>query len=117
MIIAVGLFYFFARVGLVGTAAGLVLGHTVLAVPYVVMTMMAVLKNYDDAARPRGAEPRRAAVGDAALRDVSDPRGRMFSSFLFAFTTSFDELTIALFASGGLQRRCPSSSGTRSRCR
>ncbi len=42
----------------------------------------------------------------------------LFSSFLFAFATSFDELTIALFASRRpAPRRCPSSSGTRSRCR
>ena len=31
----------------------------------------------------------------------------MFSSFLFAFATSFDELTIALFASGGLNATLP----------
>ncbi len=59
MIIAVGLFYFFARVGLVGTAVGLVLGHTVVAVPYVVMTMMAVLQ----ATTTRGStSPRRASA-------------------------------------------------------
>ena len=48
IIIAVALFYLYARVGLVGTVLGLVLGHTVLAVPYVVITMMAVLKTYDE---------------------------------------------------------------------
>ena len=31
----------------------------------------------------------------------------MMSSFLFAFATSFDELTIALFASGGLNATLP----------
>ena len=31
----------------------------------------------------------------------------MLSSFLFAFATSFDELTIALFASGGLSATLP----------
>jgi len=31
----------------------------------------------------------------------------MLSSFLFAFATSFDELTIALFASGGLNATLP----------
>src|SRR5262245_45287781 len=47
MIIAVGIFYLFARIGLVGSALGLAIAHTVVAVPYVVMTMMAVLRNYD----------------------------------------------------------------------
>jgi ABC-type spermidine/putrescine transport system permease subunit I len=107
MIIAVGMFYFFARVGLVGTAFGLVLGHTVVAVPYVVMTMMAVLKNYDTrldlAAQSLGATPWKT------LRHVTFPilAAGLFSSFLFAFATSFDELTIALFASGGLHATLP----------
>jgi len=107
IIIAVGMFYFFARVGLVGSAVGLILGHTVVAVPYVVMTMMAVLRNYDTrldlAAQSLGAGP------FATLRYVTFPilGVGMLSSFLFAFATSFDELTIALFASGGLNATLP----------
>lgn len=107
MIIAVGMFYFFARVGLVGTWIGLVLGHTVVAVPYVVMTMMAVLRNYDTrldlAAQSLGASPL------ATLRHVTFPilAAGLLSSFLFAFATSFDELTISLFASGGLSSTLP----------
>lgn len=107
MIIAVGLFYVFARLGLVGSAVALVLGHTVVAVPYVVMTMMAVLRNYDTrldhAAQSLGAGPL------ATLRFVTFPilGAGMMSSFLFAFATSFDELTIALFATGGLNATLP----------
>lgn len=107
MIIAVGLFYFFANIGLVGTLSGLILGHTVVAVPYVVMTMMAVLRNYDirldAAAQSLGARP------FAMLCHVTLPilGAGMLSSFLFAFATSFDELTIALFASGGLNTTLP----------
>ncbi|KRQ02540.1 ABC transporter permease subunit [Bradyrhizobium manausense] len=107
MIIAVGLFYVFARIGLVGSAVGLVLGHTVVAVPYVVITMMAVLRNYDtrldQAAQSLGARPL------ATLRYVTFPilAAGMMSSFLFAFATSFDELTIALFATGGLNATLP----------
>ncbi len=107
MIIAVGMFYFFARIGLVGSALGLVLAHTVVAVPYVVMTMMAVLRNYDTrldlAAQSLGARPL------ATLRHVTFPilGAGLLSSFLFAFATSFDELTIALFTSGGLNSTLP----------
>ena len=107
MIIAVGLFYVFARIGLVGSAFGLILGHTVVAVPYVVMTMMAVLRNYDTrldlAAQSLGARP------FATLRHITFPilGAGMMSSFLFAFATSFDELTIALFATGGLNATLP----------
>lgn len=107
MIIAVGMFYFFARVGLVGTSFGLMLGHTVIAVPYVVMTMMAVLRNYDTrldlAAQSLGATPWQT------LRHVTFPilAAGLLSSFLFAFATSFDELTISLFASGGMTATLP----------
>jgi putative spermidine/putrescine transport system permease protein len=43
------------------------------------------------------------------LRYVTFPilAAGLFSSFLFAFATSFDELTIALFASGGLSSTLP----------
>lgn len=107
MIIAVGMFYFFAKVGLVGTSFGLMIGHTVIAVPYVVMTMMAVLRNYDTrldlAAQSLGATPWQT------LRHVTFPilSAGMLSSFLFAFATSFDELTISLFASGGVTSTLP----------
>lgn len=107
MIIAVALFYFFSQIGIVGTAFGLILGHTVVAVPYVVLTMVAVLRNYDVrldlAAASLGAGP------IATLRHVTFPIlvAGLLSSFLFAFATSFDELTIALFASGGLNATLP----------
>ncbi|MGR9579879.1 ABC transporter permease subunit [Pandoraea sputorum] len=107
MILAVGVFYFFAKVGLVGSSVGLTLAHTVVAVPYVVITMMAVLRNYDTrldlAAYSLGARPW------ATLRRVTFPilGAGLLSSFLFAFATSFDELTIALFTSGGLSTTLP----------
>ena len=47
IIIAVGLFYLFARIGLVATDLGLVIGHTVLALPFTSSTITAVLKTYD----------------------------------------------------------------------
>jgi len=107
MIVAVALFYLYARVGLVGTALGLVLGHTVLAIPFVVITVMAVLKTYDDrldqAASSLGAGPLRT------FRHVTLPliRTGLMAAFLFAFVTSFDELTIALFVTGGLTTTLP----------
>ena len=107
IIVAVALFYFYARIGLIGTYAGLIVGHTILAVPYVVVTVMAVLKNYDE--RYDLAAWSLGATKVQALRRVTLPiiRGGLFSGFLFAFITSFDELTIALFATGGLTTTLP----------
>ncbi|MDX1041076.1 ABC transporter permease subunit [Sinorhizobium medicae] len=107
IIIAVGMFYVFARLGLVGSALGLIIGHTVVCVPYVVLTLVAVLRNYDTrldlAAYSLGATPLKALIR------VTFPilGAGMFSAFLFAFATSFDELTIALFSSGGLNATLP----------
>ncbi|HWK46319.1 MAG TPA: ABC transporter permease subunit [Stellaceae bacterium] len=107
IIIAVALFYLYAKLRLVGTTLGLVLGHTILAIPYVVVTMMAVLKTYDqrydNAAWSLGANRLRA------LWHVTLPllRAGLIAAFLFAFVTSFDELTIALFVTGGLETTLP----------
>lgn len=107
MVIAVALFYFYAQIGLVGSYAGLIVGHAVLAIPYVVITVMAVLKSYDtrydQAAWNLGARPTQT------LRFVTLPliKGGLISAFLFALITSFDELTIALFVTGGLTTTLP----------
>ena len=47
IVIAVGLFYVYTRFGLVGTDLGLVLGHTVFALPLAFLAITAMLKGYD----------------------------------------------------------------------
>ena len=107
LIIAVALFYLYARIGLVGTILGLVLGHTILAVPYVVITVMAVLKTYDErldqAAWSLGASKWRT-LWHITLPQI---RGGVLAGFLFAFITSFDDLTVALFVTGGSTSTLP----------
>jgi len=107
IVISIALFYLYARLELVGTTLGLVLGHTILAIPYVVVTVMAVLKTYDQrydhAAWSLGANRLKC------LWHVTLPllRAGLIAAFLFAFITSFDELTIALFVTGGLSATLP----------
>lgn len=99
--IAVGLFFLYSKLGMTGTTAGLILGHAVLAIPYVVITVLAVVKGYDQrldmAAWTLGANRRQT------LMRVTLPiiRSGMIAAFMFAFVISFDELTIALFVTGG----------------
>jgi ABC-type spermidine/putrescine transport system permease subunit I len=101
IIIAIALFYLYAQLGLIGTTIGLVLGHTVVSVPFVVVTIMAVLKNYnerlDQAAWSLGANKLQT------LRHITFPLilPGLIAAYLFAFVISLDELTIALFVSGG----------------
>ncbi|OIS92761.1 ABC transporter permease subunit [Brucella cytisi] len=107
IVIAVGLFYLFAQIGLVATNTGLVIGHTVLALPFAFVAIAAVLKSYDwrldQAAATLGANKVQA------LRFVTVPliRSGLTAAFLFAFITSFDELTVAIFVSGGIKTTLP----------
>ncbi|WP_291296820.1 ABC transporter permease subunit [Elioraea sp.] len=107
IVIALGLFYLFAQLGLVATELGMILGHAVLAMPFVFITVAAVLKGYDwrldQAAATLGASRLRVLV------EITVPllKGGLIAAFLFAFITSFDDLTVALFVSGGVTVTLP----------
>jgi putative spermidine/putrescine transport system permease protein len=100
IIAAIGLYYAFARFGLVGTGLGLVLAHCCLAVPFVVTSVGASLARFDRrlemAALGLGATP------FGTFRQVTLPMilPGVLVGALFAFITSFDELIVALFLSG-----------------
>jgi putative spermidine/putrescine transport system permease protein len=100
IVVAIGIYYAFARYGLVGSPAGLILAHTCLAVPFVVTSVGASLTGIDprleQAALSLGATP-----GGTFLQ-ITLPliRPGVLVGALFAFITSFDELVVALFLSG-----------------
>ncbi len=107
IVFGVGLMYLFARMGLIGTRMGLIVGHVVLALPFTFVTIAAVLKNHDwrldQAASTLGANRLRV------LTRITIPltKGALIAAFLFAFITSFDELTLAIFVSGGVMTTLP----------
>jgi putative spermidine/putrescine transport system permease protein len=107
IVIAVALFYVFAKLRLLDTPAGLVLGHAVLGVPFVVITVMAVLNTYEhrlnQAAWTLGAN-RLQALWRITLPII---RPGLVSAFLFAFITSFDDVTLAIFLSLGENTTLP----------
>ena len=100
IILAVALYYLFASYGLIGTRTGLVLAHTVLAVPYVIVVVSAALERIDpsleQAAWTLGATKFKAFV------KVTLPliRPAVLTAALFAFLASFDEVVVAIFISG-----------------
>jgi putative spermidine/putrescine transport system permease protein len=100
IIVAIGIYFFYARLGVVGNPIALVLAHTCLAVPFVVINVSATLYGFDErleyAAMSLGASPW------GAFRQVTLPliRPGVLAGSLFAFITSFDELIVALFVSG-----------------
>ncbi|MFC7705528.1 ABC transporter permease [Plastorhodobacter daqingensis] len=101
IILGVGIFYLYVQLNMVNTITGLVLAHTILAMPFVVVTVSSGLQQYDlnqeRAARSMGASR------FTAFRTVTLPqiRGSIVAGALFAFITSLDEVVIALFISGG----------------
>lgn len=107
VITAVGLYFFFAPLGLTGNYAGLILAHTALATPFVVITVSATLQSFDmnlaRAAASLGASP------VYAFRRVVLPLilPGLASGALFAFATSFDEVVVVLFMAGPEQRTLP----------
>lgn len=100
IIVAVAFYSAFARLGIVGTRAGLVLAHVILTLPFVVINVSAVIQRMDwrivDAARSLGASPA------TAFRKVTLPAilPGVLAGAVFAFLTSFDEIVVALFISG-----------------
>ncbi|MDJ0628086.1 MAG: ABC transporter permease [Rhodobacter sp.] len=101
VLVAIGAFYAYVQMGILYTITGLVLAHTVLALPLVVIVTGAALKGYDmsqeQAARSLGA-PRWKAFLTVTLPQI---RFAVVTSALLAFLTSFDEVVVAMFISGG----------------
>ncbi|MGF7163436.1 putative spermidine/putrescine transport system permease protein [Rhodoligotrophos appendicifer] len=103
ILIAIGIFYVYARIGLVNTMTGLVLAHTMMAIPFVVVVVFSRLQSFDlnqvRVAESLGSNPARSFI----LIVLPQLRFSIISGALLAFLTSFDEVIIALFISGGSQ--------------
>lgn len=100
IITAVALYIFFARIGLLGTFFGLILGHTVLALPFVVLVMQAAIRSFDER-----IEQVAATLGASQWRvlfQIVLPNlwPSAIAAWIFAFVLSFDEVVVTLFISG-----------------
>jgi putative spermidine/putrescine transport system permease protein len=107
IIAGVGMFYFYARIGLANTLGGLIVAHAALGIPFVFITVGAVLSTLDDnlvrAAASLGAGPIR--VFRAVVLPLILPG--VLSGALFAFVTSWDDVVVALFLTGPRQHTLP----------
>ena len=101
VLIAIGAFYAYVKLQILYTITGLVLAHTLLAIPLVVIVTGSALKGYDmnleNAARSLGA-PRWKAFVTITLPQI---RFAVVTSMVLSFLASFDEVVIAMFISGG----------------
>ena len=107
VIIAIGMFAIFSGWRLTGTVAGLVLAHTVLAMPFVVINVSASLAGMD-----RDLESASMSLGAGPLttfRYVTLPSimPGVLAGALFAFIVSWDEVVIAIFLTSPLVNTLP----------
>ncbi len=107
IISAAGMFFFYSKIGLAQTYPGLILAHTALGIPFVVITVTATLIGFDQnlirASQSLGANT------ITTFRKVVMPLilPGVISGALFAFVTSFDEVVVVLFLAGFEQRTIP----------
>jgi putative spermidine/putrescine transport system permease protein len=107
IIVAVGVYFAFAPIGLTDGFLGLTLAHAALGAPFVLVTVLSTLSGFDrtllDAAANLGAPPL------LAFRRIALPIvfPGIFAGALFAFATSFDEVVVALLLTGPGQRTLP----------
>jgi putative spermidine/putrescine transport system permease protein len=101
------MFLFYAKFQLVATFTGVIIAHTALGIPFVIITVTATLVGFDQslvrAAASLGSDPVRTFF--KVQLPLITPG--VISGALFAFITSFDEVVVILFLGGIEQRTLP----------
>jgi ABC-type spermidine/putrescine transport system permease subunit I len=104
---AVAIYFFIAKLKLIGTITGLTLAHTVLATPYVIIVMTTTLQGVD--VNMKQASHSLGAGWIQTFFYVTLPliKPGLLTAGIFAFIASFDELITALFISGARSATLP----------
>lgn len=107
IIVGISLLKVESEIKLNGTLIGLIIAHTVLAVPFVVRIVLASLvglnPNYELAAQNLGANKLQTFM------KITFPiiKPAIFSGSMFAFATSFDEIVVSQFICGTRVKTLP----------
>ena len=103
IITSAGMFFVYSKIGLTHTYLGLILAHTALGTPFVVITVTATLTGFDTnlirASQSLGADTMRTFF--KVIMPLILPG--VISGALFAFITSFDEVVVVMFV-GSVQQ-------------
>ena len=100
IIIAIALYLVFAPLHLTGNFFGFLVAHTMLAVPFVVITVTAALQRFDvslELAALNCGASRTRAFFSIVLPNIAPG---VAAGAVFAFISSFDEATVSFFISG-----------------
>jgi putative spermidine/putrescine transport system permease protein len=100
IIAAIALYLGLAKIGLLGSFAGLLLAHTVLNVPLVMMVMGVAIREFD--IRIEQVAWSLGASWSYTVRKVMLPNlaPSVFAAWIFAFIGSFDEVIVTSFIAG-----------------
>lgn len=107
IVVAIGMFFAFVQFGLIGSTIGFVFAHSILCIPFVMLTVSAALHRFDPdlelAALNLGASRW------TAFRRVTLPiiMPGIASGAIFSFIISFDEPVISYFISSVRQATLP----------
>lgn len=97
IVLALGMYLYFSRLGSTGTTLALVLGHAVYVIPFVIVTVAAGVRQLDPAiefAATMVGAPRHTVFFQVVLPQLVPS---IVAGALFAFLISFDEVVIAWF--------------------
>ncbi|WP_067563460.1 ABC transporter permease [Halofilum ochraceum] len=107
IISAAGMYFFYSSIGLTSTFPGIILAHTALGTPFVIITVTATLVGFDQtlvrASANLGADP--TTTFFKVIMPLIAPG--VISGALFAFITSVDEIVIVYFIAGPEQKTVP----------
>ncbi len=107
VVIAIGMYFVYTDWRLAGTLWGLILAHTTLAIPFVVVNVGVSLRTFDRtlelAAQNLGAGPVRTFF--RITLPIISPS--IVAGALFAFIASWDEVVVSIFLSSPLVRTLP----------
>jgi len=107
VVIAIGMFAVFVQWKIAGSVLGLVLAHTALALPFVIVnvgtSLRTIDRNLELAAANLGADPRRSFLHITLPLILPG----VLAGAIFSFITSWDEVVVALFLTSARYRTLP----------
>ncbi|HEV8696110.1 MAG TPA: ABC transporter permease [Candidatus Limnocylindrales bacterium] len=107
VVIAIGMFGLFVQWRISGSLVGLVLAHTALALPFVIVNVGTSLRtmdrNLEMAAANLGADPRRSFLHITLPLILPG----VLAGAIFSFITSWDEVVVAIFMTSARFRTLP----------
>jgi putative spermidine/putrescine transport system permease protein len=107
IITAPAIFIWYAKLNLVSTFTGLIFAHTVLGIPFVVITVTSTLVGFDQSLMRAASGLGGGPVYNFFKVQMPLILPGMISGALFAFITSFDEVVVVLFIGGPEQLTLP----------